>query len=66
MRTVRKGQVAGSVRPSDLECVRIVEDPGIPVRAGQGHHDLVTGCDPGSAELCVAGRVAVDDRRGRF
>ena len=66
MRTVREGQVAGGVRPSDLECVRIVEDPGIPVRAGQGHRDLVTGCDPGPAELCVAGRVAVDDGRGRF
>jgi hypothetical protein len=66
VRTVREGQVAGGVWPADLECVRIAENPGVPVSAGQGHRDLVAGRDPGPAELCVAGRVPVDDGSGRF
>jgi len=66
VRAVGEGQVTGGVRPPDLEGVRIAEDPGIPVRAGQGHRDLVTGAYPGAAELSVAGRVAVDHGRGRF
>ena len=66
VRTVREGQVAGGVRPADLEGVRIVEDQGIPVRSGDGHRDLITGPDPGPAKLRVAGRVAVDHGCGRF
>ena len=66
MRSVREGQLAVRVRPADLEGVRIVEHPGVPVRAGQRHRDLVPGPDPGSAELRVAGRVSVDHGRGRF
>src|SRR5580693_6113956 len=66
VRAVREGQVAASVRPPDLEFVGIIENPGVPVRPGDGHRHLITGPNPSPAELGVAGRVTVDDGCGRF
>jgi hypothetical protein len=66
VRAVREGQLTGGVRPGDPEGVRVLENPGIPVRASQRHRDLVARLYPGPAELCLAGRVPVHDGRGRF